>query len=223
VVADVKPTRTTELADVFLPIEPGKDFEALTGYIAKCKGGDKATLEFHHDKHHKGYVDGLNKALAMLAEIRANKRDNSEVKAWSRELAFHGSGHFLHVLFWNCMGPPSVGAGGQPKGALAKHIDNDFGSFKAFSEQFKTAATNVEGSGWGILAYEPTSGQLVVMQAEKHQNLTAWGVTPLLVCDVWEHAYYLKYKNVRKDYVNAFTNVINWDAVGKLHDRCVKS
>jgi superoxide dismutase, Fe-Mn family len=176
---------------------------------------DAETMHLHHDKHHKAYVEGLNKALASLAEIRSNKRDNSEIKHWTRELAFHGSGHFLHVLFWNCMGPASAGAGGAAKGAIAQRIDKDFGSFKNFDEQFKATAVGVEGSGWGILAVEPTSSQLLVMQAEKHQNLTAWGVIPLLACDVWEHAYYLKYKNVRKDYVAAFMNVINWSAVDR--------
>ena len=181
---------------------------------------DAETMHLHHDKHHKAYVDGLNKAQAMLAEIRANKRDNSEVKNWTRELSFHGSGHFLHVLFWNCMGPK---AGGEPKGTIAQHIDKDFGSFKNFAEEFKATAINVEGSGWGILAFEPASGQLLVMQAEKHQNLGVWGVVPLLACDVWEHAYYLKYKNVRKDYVAAFMNVINWEAVDRNLARCLKA
>jgi Fe-Mn family superoxide dismutase len=176
---------------------------------------DAETMHLHHDKHHKGYVDGLNKSLAMLAEIRAGKRDAGETKRWSRELAFNGSGHMLHVLFWNVMGPPSAGAGGQPSGssAIARQIQKDFGSFKAFADQFQAAAASVEGSGWAILVYEPLSGQLMVMQSEKHQDLTMWGVIPVLPVDVWEHAYYLKYKNMRKDYVSAFMNVINWPAV----------
>jgi len=190
-----------------LPPLPYK-YDALEPHI------DKQTMELHHDRHHDGYVKGLNKAMAMLAEIRSGKRDASEVKHWSRELAFHGSGHLLHVLFWNNMAGAPDG-GGQPSGEIAKKIDTDFGSFKAFSDHFQAAATNVESNGWGILALEPVSGQLMVMQAEKHQNLTTWGVAPLLVIDVWEHAYYLKYQNKRKDYVAAFMNVINWKAVDR--------
>jgi Fe-Mn family superoxide dismutase len=119
------------------------------------------------------------------------------------------------VLFWNAMAPSSAGGGGQPKGRIAKQIETDFGSFKLFADQFQAAATAVEGGGWGILAWEPFARQLLIMQAEKHQNLTAWGVQPLLPIDVWEHAYYLKYQNKRKDYVAAFMNVIHWEAVDR--------
>jgi superoxide dismutase, Fe-Mn family len=174
---------------------------------------DKHTMELHHGKHHLGYVDGLNKALKTLGEIRTGKRDASDIKHWMRELAFNGSGHFLHVLFWNSMESPSKGAGGSAKGNIAKQIEKDFGSYKQFSDQFQASAAAVEGSGWGILVWEPVAKQLLIMQSEKHQNLTAWGVQPLLPIDVWEHAYYLKYQNKRKDYVAAFMNVINWDAV----------
>lgn len=191
-----------------LPPLPYK-YDALEPHI------DKQTMELHHDKHHKGYVDGLNKALATLADIRTGKRDGSDIKHWERELAFNGSGHFLHVLFWNVMGPPSAGAGGQARGEIASQIERDFGSYKQFADQFQAAANAVEGGGWGILVYEPIAGQLLIMQAEKHQNLTAWGVIPLLPVDVWEHAYYLKYQNRRKDYVAAFMNVINWDSVNR--------
>jgi Fe-Mn family superoxide dismutase len=193
------------------------------GYEALEPSIDAETMHLHHDKHHKAYVDGLNKALTMLADIRAGKRPPDELKRWSRELAFNGSGHMLHVLFWNVMGPASAGAGGQPRGTIAKHIDQDFGSFKAFSDQFQGAATSVEGGGWAIVVFEPVSGQLMIMQAERHQDLTMWGVVPVLPIDVWEHAYYLKYKNARKDYVAAFMNVINWDAVDRHFGAIVSS
>jgi Fe-Mn family superoxide dismutase len=176
-------------------------YEALEPHI------DAQTMRLHHDIHHAGYVKGLNAALDALAEIRASARPAGEVKHWSRELAFHGSGHLLHTTFWHCMGP----AGGRPTGRIARQIDRDFGSFDAFASQFQAAAGAVEGSGWGLLVFEPLSRRLLVMQAEKHQNLTAWGVVPLVVVDVWEHAYYLKYQNRRQDYVSAFMNVINWD------------
>ncbi len=184
-------------------------YDALEPHI------DAQTMTLHHDKHHAGYVRGLNGALSALAEIRTGDRDAGETKRWSRQLAFNGSGHFLHVTFWNGMSPEG---GGRPDGALAARIDHDFGSFKAFTDHFKAASRSVEGSGWGLLVFEPISGQLMVMQAEKHQNLTAWGVLPLVVIDVWEHAYYLKYQNRRAAYVDAFMNVINWPHAGVVYD-----
>jgi Fe-Mn family superoxide dismutase len=153
----------------------------------------------------------LNNAEAKLAEARASG-DFSAVKHLSREAAFHGSGHLLHSIFWPNMIPASE-AKAAPEGALAKAIDDSFGSFEAFKAQFVAASIAVEGSGWGILAYRPSDGDLVILTAEKHQNLTQWGVAPLLVLDVWEHAYYLKYQNRRGEYVNNFFNIINWDDV----------
>ncbi|MCH8344983.1 MAG: superoxide dismutase [Planctomycetes bacterium] len=179
-------------------------YDALEPYI------DTQTMQLHHDKHHAGYVRGLNASLDALDEMRTARRGVGETKHWSRQLAFNGSGHFLHVIFWNCMGPNGAG---MPRGLIAERIDRDFGSFKQFRQHFETAARSVEGSGWAILVLEPTSQRLMVMQAEKHQNLTAWGVVPLLAIDVWEHAYYLKYQNRRTEYVSAFMNIINWDFV----------
>ena len=172
---------------------------------------DEQTMHLHHDIHHKGYVDGLNKALDMLDAARQNA-DYGLVKHWEREAAFHGSGHFLHSVFWQNMGP---GKGGEPQGALRQQIEKDFGSFDSMKKQFSAAAAAVEGSGWALLVWEPSGGQLEVLTAEKHQNLTQWGVTPLLVLDVWEHAYYLKYQNRRAAYVEAFWNVVNWDDVAR--------
>jgi Fe-Mn family superoxide dismutase len=183
------------------------DYDALEPHI------DEQTMRLHHDKHHAGYVRGLNAALKALGEIRDGSRSASEVKHWSRQLAFNGSGHFLHVVFWNCMSPDG---GGRPEGALGQQIARDFGSFDKFAAHFKAASGSVEGSGWGLLVLEPIAGRLMVMQAEKHQNLTAWGVVPIICVDVWEHAYYLKYQNRRKDYVGAFMNVINWDFAGQM-------
>jgi Fe-Mn family superoxide dismutase len=170
---------------------------------------DEATMKLHHDKHHQAYVDGLNKAEEMLAAARS-ENNFGLVKHWEREAAFHGSGHFLHVVFWENMGP---GKGGAPKGDLAKAVERDFGSFDAFKNHFTAAANAVEGSGWAILGYRPMDGKLAVLQAEKHQQLTQWGIVPLLCLDVWEHAYYLKYQNKRADYTKAWWNVVNWDDV----------
>jgi len=175
-------------------------YDALEPHI------DKQTLILHHDKHHDAYVKGLNAALARLADAR-KAGDHALVKHWSREVAFHGSGHVLHCLYWHSMSPRG---GGMPQGELARVIGADFGSVEAFVAQFAAATKAVEASGWGVVAYEPLGKHILILQAEKHQDLTVWGVVPLLVCDVWEHAYYLKYQNRRPDYVDAFLKVVNW-------------
>jgi Fe-Mn family superoxide dismutase len=186
------------------------DYNALEPYI------DEQTMHLHHDIHHKAYVDGLNNAEKKLAEARA-AGDYALVKHWSREAAFHGSGHFMHALFWPNMAPAGKGGGGEPTGALAEQIKKDFGSFDAFKKHYSAAAVAVEGSGWAVLAWQPQGNQLVILQSEKHQQLTQWGVVPLLVLDVWEHAYYLKYQNKRAAYVEAWWNVVNWaDVAARL-------
>lgn len=187
-------------------------YDALEPYI------DEQTMRLHHDIHHAGYVAGLNNAETKLAEARANG-DFGLVKHWEREAAFHGSGHLLHAIFWpNMIAADKAKAA--PQGDLAKAIEKDFGSYDAFKAQFIAASIAVEGSGWGILAYRPVDDSLVVLTAEKHQNLTQWGVIPLLVLDVWEHAYYLKYQNKRAEYVKNFFHIINWDDVA---DRYAKA
>lgn len=178
-------------------------YDALEPYI------DKETLTIHHDKHHAGYVKGFNNAWGKLTEAR-QKGDYALIKHWSRELAFHGSGHVLHTLYWENMAPKG---GGEPKGETGKAVEKNFGGFDAFKRHFTAATSAVEGSGWGILAFEPYRGYLVILQTEKHQDLTLSGVYPLLVCDVWEHAYYLKYQNRRAEYVENFFNTINWNEV----------
>ena len=177
---------------------------------------DDQTMHLHHDIHHKGYVDGLNNAEAKLAAARESG-DFALIKHWSRELAFHGSGHFMHLMFWENMAP---NAGGPATGKIAEQINKDFGSFEAFKKQYSAAAVAVEGSGWALLVYDPNGKKLTILQSEKHQNLTQWGVTPLLVLDVWEHAYYLKYQNKRAAYVEAWWNVVNWADVNKRFAGC---
>lgn len=178
-------------------------YNALEPYI------DEQTVHLHHDLHQKGYVDGLNNAEKKLADARA-AGDFALVKHWSRELAFQGSGAFMHEFYWANMAAAGKGGGGEPTGELAEQIKKDFGSFEAFKKQYSAAAVAVEGSGWAVLAWQPQGKQLVILQSEKHQQLTQWGVVPLLVCDVWEHAYYLKYQNKRAAYVEAWWNVVNW-------------
>jgi Fe-Mn family superoxide dismutase len=200
-----------EKGEYVLPPLP-YDYKALEPHI------DEQTMRLHHDLHHKSYVDGLNAALSGMQKA-LDENDPARLPALAQAASFHGSGHILHSIFWPNMGPKG---GGAPKGDLAKGIDGAFGSFEKFQNAFSTAATKVEGSGWGILAFEPLGRRLVVLQAEKHQNLTQWGSTPLLVLDVWEHAYYLKYQNKRADYVKAFWNVIDWENVAARYEKARK-
>jgi len=170
------------------------------------------TLQLHHDHHHKSYVEGLNKAELKLVEARQSG-DFALVKHWERELAFHGSGHILHSIYWTVMAP--VGSGGQPGTQTINQINSYFGSIPAFQKQFSAAATDVEASGWAVLVWQPSWGHLEILTAEKHQNLTQWGGIPVLVLDVWEHAYYLDYQYRRADYVKSWWQLINWYEVEK--------
>ncbi|WP_245805806.1 superoxide dismutase [Bacillus alkalicellulosilyticus] len=181
------------------------DYAALEPYI------EKEIMQLHHTKHHQSYVDGLNKAEKELQKAR--KTGNFDlVKHWERELAFHGAGHYLHTIFWNVMSPRG---GGEPKGDIADYIKRDFGSFDQFKKHFSEAAKNVEAVGWAILVWAPRSHRLEILTAEKHQNLSQWDVIPLLPLDVWEHAYYLQYKNERAEYVKNWWNVVNWPHVNE--------
>jgi Fe-Mn family superoxide dismutase len=166
---------------------------------------DEKTLRIHHDKHHAGYVKGLNATLQKLEAAR-KANDYSSIQSLSLQLAFHGSGHVLHTLFWHSMSPDKP----QMPPSLAKALDESFGSVQNAQSQFAAATKAVEGSGWGLLVYEPISDKLLILQSEKHQNLTMWNTTPLLVCDVWEHAYYLQYQNNRATWVDNFMKLANW-------------
>ncbi len=171
---------------------------------------DARTLELHHDKHHAAYVAGLNAALGKLDAAR-KANDFATIQAVSRDLAFHGSGHVLHCLLWDSM----CKGGSKPTANLEKAMKESFGSADACFAQFAAATKAVEASGWGILGFEPVSKKLMIFTCEKHQNLTIWGVAPLLVCDVWEHAYYLQYQNRRPDWVDAFMKIANWEFAGQ--------
>jgi len=180
------------------------DYDALEPHI------DAQTMQLHHDIHHNGYVKGLNAAEEKLRQGRENA-DYSAVKSAVQAMAFHGSGHYLHTLFWQCMGP----AGNTPpmSDELRQQIEKDFGSLDAFEAEFKAAGKTVEGSGWVILGWN--GEQLAVYQHLNHQHADVAGYTPMLVCDVWEHAYYLKYQNKRGEYLSGFWTVINWGYVSQ--------
>lgn len=169
------------------------------------------TLMLHHDKHHQGYVNGLNEAEEKVAAAR-EAGDFASIRALSDGMAFNYSGHLFHSIYWSCMSPDG---GGMPEGELAAQISSDFGSFDAFKAHLIAATNAVQASGWGVLAWQPLGEKLVILQAEKHQNLAEWGAEPLLVLDVWEHAYYLDYQNERAKYTAAFFDVVNWTSVAE--------
>ncbi|MED3972080.1 superoxide dismutase [Priestia megaterium] len=183
----------------------GYSYSALEPYI------NREIMRLHHSKHHQSYVDGLNKAELMLQQAR-NTNNFDLIKHWEREAAFHGSGHYLHTIFWEIMSPEG---GGRPRRQLLQQLQKDFGSYEKFMMHFSQAAKKVEGVGWAILVWSPRSRKLEVLQAERHQLLTQWDTIPLLVLDVWEHAYYLQYKNERDPYVDNWWKIIYWPNVEK--------
>jgi len=172
-------------------------------------------LELHHRKHHAAYVAGANLTLEKLAVARA-QRDFSTINQLQKSLAFHVSGHVLHSLFWRNMRPRG---GGQPGGDLVLAIQESFGSFEGLKTQMTEAAVNVQGSGWGAMAWEPVGQRLVVEQVYDHQGNIGNGTVPLLVLDMWEHAYYLQYQNVKADWVVAFWKVVDWEDVAQRFDK----
>lgn len=174
---------------------------------------DARTVELHYNFHHKPAVTAANKAEDGLALARESG-DFALVKHYEKELALGLSSHILHTIYWTNLSAK----GGSPSGLLLKAIERSFKSFDKFKAQMVAATTSVEGAGWGILGYLPASGKLMVLQCENHQKLTAWGVIPILVLDVWEHAYYLKYQNRRAEYVNGLFSIINWDNVAARFD-----
>ncbi|MEV4454291.1 superoxide dismutase [Microbispora sp. NPDC049633] len=166
-------------------------------------------LELHHAKHHAAYVKGANDTLDRLAEAR-DKGEFGGLVGLEKTYAFNLSGHVLHSIFWQNLSPDG---GDRPDGALGDAIDEHFGSFEAFQKQLTTATSTVQGSGWGVLAWEPLGRRLVVEQVYDHHGNVGMNTTPLLVFDAWEHAYYLQYRNVRPDYVEKLWSLINWNDV----------
>jgi len=175
-------------------------------------------LELHHDKHHKAYVDGANTTFEKLGQAR-DSGDFGTINQLEKNMAFHLSGHVLHSLLWTNLSPDG---GGEPEGELAAAVKESFGSYEAVRAQMSEAANNVQGSGWAALSWEPLGRRLIVEQVYDHQGNVGQGGPPLLALDMWEHAYYLQYKNVKKDWVEAFWNIVNWPDVANRFDR-VKS
>lgn len=171
-------------------------------------------LRIHHDKHHLAYVNGANALLKKLDEARQSNAE-IDVKATLKELSFNIGGHILHRLFWPTMAPAGKGGGGVPKGKLADAINAEFGSFDRFKAEFSKTAVSAEGSGWAALTLDKLTGRPIIMQIEKHNVNVYPNFRILMVLDVWEHAYYLDYKNERPKFVDAFWNIVNWDTVNQ--------
>jgi Fe-Mn family superoxide dismutase len=188
------------VTDVYTLPDLPYDYGALEPHIS----GE--IMQLHHDKHHATYVKGANTALDQLDSMRASG-DFATVNKVQQDLAFNYSGHVNHAVFWPNMSPDG---GDKPDGELAAAIDRDFGSFDAFQAHFTAVAVGVQGNGWAALEYDPVGGRLLIGQFNDHQIRLFSGAVPVVRLDVWEHAFYLQYRNVKPDYVKAWWNVVNW-------------
>jgi Fe-Mn family superoxide dismutase len=204
--AAARQERHRAMTDYTLPDLP-YDYAALEPHISG------RIMQLHHDKHHAAYVAGANTALAKLAEARESGNLDA-VNLHEKNLAFNLGGHVNHSVFWANLSPDG---GDKPVGELAAAIDEFFGSFEAFQKHFTAAAAGVQGSGWSILAWDSIGARLVVVQLYDQQSNIAMGLVPVVMLDVWEHAYYLDYLNVRADYIKAWWNIVNWaDAAARF-------
>jgi Fe-Mn family superoxide dismutase len=176
-------------------------------------------LRIHHSKHHQVYVNGANAILQKLDKARKEGAD-LDMKSTLKELSFNIGGHLLHSLFWGNLAPP--GKGGKPGDVLGGAIENEFGSFERFKKEFTQAAISVEGSGWVALTLCRQTGRLIMMQIEKHNTNVYPMFRILMVLDVFEHAYYIDYKNERTKFVDAFWSIVNWDSVNKRLEEASK-
>ena len=176
------------------------DYGALDPHISG------AIMELHHSKHHAAYVAGANGALEKLEAARA-ANDFAAINLHEKNLAFHLGGHINHSIFWKNLSPKG---GDKPGGELGSAVDEFFGSFDGFRAQFEAAALQLQGSGWAILAWDTLGKRLVTFQLYDQQNNVPVGIVPIAQLDMWEHAFYLDYKNVKADYVKAWWNIVNW-------------
>ena len=181
------------------------DYAALEPHISG------RIMELHHDRHHAAYVTGANAALEKLRAAR-EAGDHAAINLHEKNLAFNLGGHINHSIFWKNLSP---NGGGEPEGDLAEAIKDSFGSFDAFKAQFTAAALGIQGSGWAVLAYDTVSGRLVTFQMFDQQGNVPVGTIPLFQVDMWEHAFYLDYLNVKGDYVKAIWNIANWQDAGE--------
>jgi len=178
-------------------------------------------LTIHHQKHHQAYVNGAN---AILQKLDKARKENGEldIRSTLKELSFNIGGHLLHSLFWGNLAPASKGGGGKPSGTLGTALEKEFGNFDRFKKEFSQAASSVEGSGWAALTLCRQTGRPIIMQVEKHNTNVYPSFRILMVLDVFEHAYYLDYKNDRAKFIEAFWNIVNWDEIGKRLEQALK-
>ena len=196
------------MAEYTLP-DLGYDYAALEPSISG------RIMELHHDKHHQTYVNGANQALEQLAEAR-DKNDFGTINQLQKNLAFNLAGHVNHTIFWENLSPEG---GDKPEGELAQAVEEFFGSFDGLRAQFTAAALGIQGSGWAILAWDSLGEKLIIEQLYDHQGNLAAATVPLLLLDMWEHAFYLDYQNVKADYVKAFWNIADWADVAERFSR----
>ena len=185
------------------------DYAALEPHISA------RIMELHHSKHHKAYVDGANAAVTKLEELRESG-DYAAVNGVEKNLAFHLGGHTNHSVFWKNMSPDG---GGQPEGEVKAAIDEYFGGFEKFQAHFNANANAIQGSGWSILAWDTVGQRLNILQLFDQQGNVPVGQIPILQLDMWEHAFYLQYENVKGDYVKAWWNLVNWADVAARLER----
>jgi superoxide dismutase, Fe-Mn family len=190
------------------------------GYNALVPHMSEEQLKIHHDKHHMAYVKGANAILEKLDKARSENTD-LDIKATLKELSFQIGGHVLHSLFWGNLAPAGKG-GGSPTSTLAKEIEKEFRSYERFKKEFSQAAAGVEGSGWAALTYCMQTKRLIIMQIEKHNTNVYPMFGIVLVIDVFEHAYYIDYKNERAKFIDAFWNIVNWAEVNKRLENLLK-
>lgn len=190
-------------------------FDALEPVISK------EIMELHYEKHHRGYVTNLNAALEKYAEAE-KKQDLQQMVALQSAIKFNGGGHVNHSIFWTNLCPQSEGGGELPKGDLAQAVEKQFGSFDSLIEAFNALAGPIQGSGWGWLGLNPKTKTLALAACSNQDPLSTQGLIPLLGIDVWEHAYYLQYKNVRPDYLKNIWKVVNWKNVSERYESAVK-
>jgi len=204
---------------------PDKKFYELPSlpydYTALAPQISEEQLKIHHQKHHQAYVNGANAILEKLDKARKEKTD-FDVKSTLKELSWNIGGHVLHSLFWENLATAGKGGGGRPAGKLAEAIDQEFGGFDRFKDDFTKAANSVEGSGWAALTYCNKSLRPLIMQIEKHNTNLFPGFSVLMVLDVFEHAYYIDYKNLRGKFVDAFWEIANWKEVEKRFAMAMK-
>lgn len=174
-------------------------------------------MKLHHGGHHKAYVTNLNNALEKYADAE-KKQDISAMIALGQAIKFNGGGHINHTIFWTILAPENKGGGGKPTGSLLQTLESTFGSFESFVEKMSMMSNGIQGSGWGWLGYCPVNKRLILETCPNQDPLSTKGLIPLLGIDVWEHAYYLDYKNVRAKYVENIWKIFNWKRVQELFD-----